>query len=151
MSFTALSGQDTLILNNYIFTGLGDANYAELTFPNEIASIKTGKNGNSIFGFNESGKQCELKIRVLRGSSDDKFLNNLLSQQQANFAGTVLLQGQYIKKIGDGQAGITADTYVLSNGVFVKIPEAKSNAEGDVEQSLAIWMIKFTLAPRVLT
>ncbi len=151
MSFTALSGQDTFILNNYVFTGLADANYVELTFPNEIANAKTGKNGNSIFGFNESGKQCEVKIRVLRGSADDKFLNNLLSQQQANFAGTILMQGQFTKKIGDGQGNITSDTYILSGGIFMKIPEGKSNAEGETEQSLALWMMKFTLAPRVLT
>ena len=151
MGFTALSGQDTIILNNYVFTGLGDGNYVELTFPNEIANVKTGKNGNSIFGFNESGKQCEVKMRVLRGSADDKFLNNLLAQQQANFAGTVLLQGQFIKKIGDGQGNVTSDTYIVSNGVFTKVPEAKSNAEGETEQSLVIWMMKFTNAPRVLT
>ena len=151
MSTTALSGQDTAIINNYIFVGLADQNYIDITFPNDIANVKTGKNGNSIYGFNESGKQCEMKIRVLRGSADDKFLNNLLSQQQANFAGTVLMTGQFIKKIGDGQGNITSDTYIMSGGVFTKIPEGKSNAEGDVEQSIAMYTLKFTNSPRVLT
>lgn len=151
MGPVALSGQDTIILNNQVLTGLADGNFVELTFPNDIANVKTGKNGNSIYGFNESGKQCEAKIRVLRGSSDDKFLNNLLTQQQLNFAGTVLLTGQFIKKIGDGAGNITSDTYIMSGGVFTKIPEAKSNAEGETEQSLAIYTIKFTNAPRVLT
>ena len=151
MGFVALSGQDTIIINNTVLTGLGDANYVELPFPNEIANVKTGKNGNSIYGFNESGKQCEVKVRILRDSSDDKFLNNLLAQQQNNFAGTVLMTGQFIKKMGDGAGNIGNDTYILSGGVFTKYPEAKSNAEGDVEQSLAIYMIKFTNAPRVLT
>jgi hypothetical protein len=151
MGPVALSGQDTIILNNQVLTGLADGNFVELTFPNDIANVKTGKNGNSIYGFNESGKQCEVKIRTLRGSSDDKFLNNLLTQQQLNFAGTVLLTGQFVKKIGDGQGNITSDTYIMSGGVFTKIPEAKSNAEGETEQSLAIYTIKFTNAPRVLT
>jgi hypothetical protein len=151
MGPVALSGQDTIILNNQVLVGLADGNFVELTFPNDIANVKTGKNGNSIYGFNESGKQCEVKIRTLRGSSDDKFLNNLLTQQQLNFAGTVLLTGQFIKKIGDGAGNITSDTYIMSGGVFTKIPEAKSNAEGETEQSLAIYTIKFTNAPRVLT
>ena len=151
MGAVALSGQDTIILNNQVLVGLADANFVELTFPNDIANVKTGKNGNSIYGFNESGKQCEVKIRVLRGSTDDKFLNNLLTQQQLNFAGTILLIGQFIKKIGDGAGNITSDTYIMSGGVFTKIPEAKSNAEGETEQSLAIYTIKFTNAPRVLT
>ena len=151
MSQVALSGQDTVIINNYVFTGLADENYVDLTFPNDIANVKTGKNGNSIYGFNATGKQCEVKIRVLRGSADDQFLNGLLASQQLQFAATILMTGQFIKKIGDGQGNITSDTYIMSGGVFTKIPEAKANSSGDTEQSLAIYTLKFTNAPRVLT
>lgn len=151
MSVVALSGQDTILINNYLFVGLADGTYIELSFPNEIASVKTGKNGNSIYGFNESGKQCEVKLRIVRASADDKFMNNLLAQQQSNFAGTILLQGQFIKKIGDGQGNITSDTYIMSGGVFIKIPEGKSNAEGETDQSIAIYTLKFSNSPRVIT
>lgn len=151
MNQASLSGQDTIVINNRVFTGLADQNYVELTFPNDIAGVKTGKNGNSIYGFNESGRQCEVKVKLLRGSTDDQFLNNLLSQQQANFAGTVLLQGQFIKKIGDGAGNITSDTYIMSGGVFTKIPEGKSNAEGETDQSVVMYTIKFSNAPRILT
>jgi len=113
--------------------------------------VKTGKNGNSIYGLNESGKQAEFKVRVIRGSSDDKFLNNLLIQQQNNFAGTVLLQGQFVKQIGDGQGNVASDTYIVSGGVFTKQVEAKSNVEGDSEQSVSIYTIKFANSPRVIT
>lgn len=151
MGSVALSGSDTINLNNQVLTDLADGNCVELTFPNDIANVKTGKNGNSIYGLNESGKQCEVKVRVLRGSADDKFLNNLLAQQQNNFAGTVLLIGQFIKKIGDGQGNITSDTYIMSGGVFTKQIEGKTNVEGETEQSIAIYTIKFSNAPRVLT
>ncbi len=151
MSAVALSGSDTISLNNHVFADLADGNCAELTFPNEIANVKTGKNGNSIYGLNESGRQAELKLRVLRASADDKFLNNLLVQQQANFAGAVLLIGQFIKKIGDGLGNITSDTYVCSGGIFTKIPEGKTNTEGEVDQSIAHYVIKFSNAPRALT
>lgn len=151
MSTTALSGNDTIMINNRILADLADGDCVDLTFPNDIAQVKTGKNGNSIYGLNESGKQCETKIRVIRGSSDDKFLNNLLAQQQANFAGTVLAIGQFIKKIGDGAGNITSDTYIMSGGVFTKIPEGKSNVEGNTDQSIATYTVKFSNAPRVLT
>lgn len=151
MNAVALTGNDTVTLNNQVLTDFADGNCVELTFPNDIAQVKTGKNGNSIFGLNEMGNQCEVKMRMIRGSSDDKFLNNLLSQQQNNFAGFPLMQGEFIKKVGDGQGNITSDTYILSGGVFTKIPEAKTNAEGEVEQSITIWTLKFALAPRALT
>jgi hypothetical protein len=151
MGSIALSGNDTISINNVVLVGLADGNCVEMTFPNDIANVKTGKNGNSIYGLNESGKQCEVKLRVVRGSGDDKFLNNLLAQQQANFAGTVLMIGQFIKKIGDGSGNITSDTYIMSGGVFTKIPEAKSNVEGETEQSISMYTLKFSNAPRVLT
>jgi hypothetical protein len=151
MSAVALSGSDTIVINGYLFVDLADENVVELTFPSDIAQVKTGKNGNSIYGLNETGKQCEMKLRVLRGGADDQFLNNLLIQQQANFAGTVLMQGTFIKKIGDGQGNITSDTYVMSGGVFTKQVEGKSNVAGDTEQSIAIYMIKFSNSPRAIT
>lgn len=151
MSTVALSGDDTITLNGTVLSDLADGNCAELTFPTDIANVKTGKNGNSIYGLNESGKQCEVKLRIVRGSGDDKLLNNLLAQQQANFAGTVLLQGQFIKKLGNGQGNITSDTYIMSGGVFVKQIEAKTNTEGETDQSVAMYALKFSNAPRVLT
>lgn len=151
MSVIALSGQDTINIQNQVLTGLADQNCVELTYPNDIANVKTGKNGNSIYGFNESGKQCEAKIRIIRGCPDDKFLLNLLSQQQANFSGTVLLVAQFIKKIGDGQGNITSDTFIMSGGIFTKQPEAKMNVDGETEQSVTIYTIRFSNAPRVLT
>lgn len=151
MPTIALSGSDTIVLNNQPIVDLADGNCVELTFPNDIANVKTGKNGNSIYGLNETGKQCEVKLRVIRASADDKFLNGLLAQQQANFAGTVLMIGQFIKKIGDGQGNIASDTYILSGGIFSKQIEGKNNVEGEAEQSVAMYTLKFSNAPRVIS
>jgi hypothetical protein len=151
MGAVALSGNDTITINNHVFVDLADGNCLDLTFPNDIANVKTGKNGNSIYGLNETGKQCEVKLRILRGSDDDKFLNNLLSQQQNNFSSTVLLIGQFIKKIGDGLGNVTSDTYIMSGGMFVKQVEGKTSADGEVDQSIAMYTMRFTNAPRVLT
>lgn len=151
MGTVALSGQDTININNRVLADLADGNCGELDFPNDVATVKTGKNGNAIYGFNASGSQAELKVRIIRGSPDDKYLNNLFSQQQSNFAGFPLMPGEFIKKIGDGAGNITSDTYVMSGGVFTKAMPGKSNVEGDTEQSTVLYTIRFANAPRALT
>jgi hypothetical protein len=151
MNQVSLSGADTITINNYLLSALADGDVVDLRFPNDIAAVKTGKNGNSIYAFNEMGKQCEVVMRVMRGSADDKFLLGLLSAQQNNFSGTVLMIGTFIKQIGDGLGNITSDTYIMSGGVFTKIPEAKSNVEGNTDQSIVIYTMKFSNAPRVIT
>ncbi len=151
MSAVSLTGNDTININGRILTDLVDENVVELTFPNEIATVKTGKNGNSIYALNTTGQQCEVKIRILRGGSDDQFLNNLLIQQQNNFSAFILMIGQFIKKVGDGLGNITSDTYILGGGIFTKQVEGKSNTVGDTEQSVSIYMMKFSNAPRAIT
>lgn len=151
MSSVAMSGSDTITINNRVFSDLADGNAVELTFPNEIANLKTGKNGNSIYGLNETGKQCEVKLRLIRGSADDKFLLALMAQQQANFAGFALMIGNFIKKIGNGLGGIASDQYIMSGGIFTKQIEGKTNVEGESEQSVAVYTMKFSNAPRIIT
>jgi hypothetical protein len=151
MSTISMTGSDTVSVNNRIFADLADGDAVQLTFPNEMAVIKTGKDGNSLYALNESGRQAEVIIRVIRGSADDKFLNGLLANQRANFASFVLMNAEFIKRIGDGQGNVLSDTYVLSGGVFSKQVEAKSNVEGDTEQSVAIYNLRFSNSPRALT
>lgn len=150
MSTVSLTGDDTIIINNRVLSDLGDADAGALTFPNEIATLKTGKNGNVIYSLNQTGQECELVLRVIRGSSDDKYLNNLMAQQLANFPSFILMSGEFIKKIGDGEGNVSNDIYIMNGGIFMKKVETKSNQEGDQEQSIAIYNIKFSKAPRVV-
>src|SRR5580658_585885 len=150
MAVIASSGNDSLTLNNSIFQGLADGNVVELTFPNDIAAVKVGKNGNALFALNEAGNVADAMIRTVRGSADDIFLLGLQTQQQNNFAGFTLLSGAFVKAMGNGQGTITNDTYVLGSGVFNKLTEAKSNVEGDTEQNIAIYHLKFAQAIRVI-
>ncbi len=151
MSTVALSGSDTVTINNRVFADFADGDCAELTFPNDIANVKTGKNGNAIYGLNTTGRQCEFKLRLIRASADDKFMNGLLANQQLNFAATVLMIGQFVKKIGDGAGNVASDTYDVSGGVFTKQVEGKTNVEGDTNQSVSVYTIKFSNAPRAIT
>lgn len=151
MPVVSLTGQDTIQINNRVLTDLADGNCIELTYPNEMANLKTGKNGNAIYALNEGGKQVEVKMHLVRAAYDDRFLNDLLVQQDANFAATILMIGLFVKNVGDGVGNIRADTYILSGGIFVKRVEAKTNTEGDVEQSVAVHTLRFATGFRVFT
>ncbi len=151
MPSLALSGQDTIKINDRSLVDLADGDVGALTYPNELVGVKTGKNGNSLFGFNESGRQAELMIRVIRGSADDKFLLNIHSQLTNAFSSFVLLTGELIKKVGDGKGNVANDTYIMSGGVISKGIEATSNVEGNTDQSVSIYHLKWANAARVIT
>jgi hypothetical protein len=150
MATQSLTGSDTISIDGIPLIDLGDGDVGSLTYPNELVGVKTGKNGNSIFALNETGDQADLVLRVLRGSNDDKTLNSRLVSMKADFAGFVTITGQVIKKVGDGKGNVTNDIYDLSGGVFSKRVETISNVEGNTDQSLAIYNIKFTNSPRSL-
>jgi hypothetical protein len=144
MSTVSLTGNDTLNLAGTVLADFADGDIAELAFPNELMAVKTGKDGNSIFAFNATGLQCDLKVRVIRGSYDDKFLNGLIQDLKADVAGFTLIDAQLVKRVGDGQGNITNDTYILGGGVPTRQVAATSNVEGGTDQSVAIYEFKFT-------
>ena len=147
---TSITGNDTVIINNRNLVNLGDGDNGDLKHPNELATVKTGKNGNTLIAYNASGQQGEMTLRVMRGSSDDIFLNALLKSWQLDPAGFFLLTGKFVKRIGDGFGLVRNDTYVLTGGVFFKGVDAKSNAEGDTEQSLALYNFRWGNVMRAL-
>lgn len=147
----SLTGDDVIAINGTTLVDFADGDTAVLDFPNDITMAKTGKDGNSIFAFNNTGRQCTLVLRLLRGGADDTFLNNLFNLYVNNPAAFVLLTGEFIKNVGDGQGNITQDIYLLSGGLFKRGVNVKENADGDVEQAIAIWNLLFTNAPRSLT
>jgi len=150
MATLSLVGQDTVIINDRVFSDLSTATVGNLTFDNDVANIQIGKDQNAIFAFNAPGTQATLELRVIRGSSDDKFLNGLFAQQNANFVGFTLLTGVIVKKIGDGQGETVNDSYNLSGGVFARPVDVQSNVEGDVEQGTSVWRFKFAKATRTI-
>lgn len=148
MEVVSLTGADTAVVAGRVLTDFGDGDNVDLKNPNELATLKTGKNGNAIYAANASGLITEVLLRILRGSEDDKFLNALLARQKADFATFVLLTGQFVKRVGDGDGNVTNDTYIFGGGIFSKQVEAKSNVEGDTEQSLSIYNLKFANSDR---
>ena len=150
MSIVALTGNDTISINGRILNDFADGVVAEIKFPNDLVQMKTGKNGNTLYGLNNTGRQSEFNVRVILGGSDDQFLNALLLSMQANFAGFALITGTFVKKTGDGAGNITPVTYVMSGGVVKKPVEAMENADGEVGQSVAEYHLIFSNAPKAI-
>lgn len=153
MSAVALSGEDTITLNGTLLTDLADGDCVDLTFPNKVMEVKTGKDGNTIYAQNTTGANAESKIRVLRGGQTDQFLNGLLSIQDSNPSAFPLMFGQYTKKFGNGKgpSGLVSDIYVLSGGVFYNNVGGKTNVEGNTDQSVAEYTIKWASAFRAIS
>lgn len=148
MATASLTGADTITLDDRVFADFGDGNIATLTFPNELVGVKTGKNGNSIYALNETGKQLDAELRVLRGSPDDKFLNSKKLGMERDFPSFVLMSGEFVKRVGDGAGNVNREIYSVSGGVFSQSVDVISNVEGDTEQSIAVYRLKFTNAPK---
>jgi hypothetical protein len=148
MATFSLTGEDTISIDTIPLIDLADGDVGALTFPNELVTPKTGKNKNSIYSLNETGNQADLVIRVIRGSNDDKTLNSRLTAMRADFPAFTLISAQVVKKVGDGQGNVTNDIYDLTGGVFSAPVAVTSNVEGDTEQAVAVYNIKFTNSPR---
>jgi len=148
MSIFTVTSNDTLVLNGRVFNDFATDDVTQITMPNELVNVKTGKKGNSIISQNAQGLNGVLTLKLNRGSSDDQFLNGILSGSLKDFPSTVLLAGSFVKRLGDGQGNIINDVYNLAGGTISKIPEGKENASGDVAQGEVTYIIKFTNVSR---
>jgi len=150
MGTNALTGKDTIIIDDKVLVDFGDGDVVNFTYPNESVGITTGKNGNSIYAYNETGRVVDMVLRVLKGSPDDKFLNSKKLASEADFPSTVLMKGSFVKRVGDGQGNVSNVKMTLGGGAFTKNIDAKDNAAGDTEQVIAVYNIKFTNSTRVI-
>ena len=151
----SLTGGDTIILSKLgaqdrVMKDFADGDSAVIDVPNNLLEIKSGKNQNAIIAFNASGQVVPAVLRIIRGSSDDKFLNSELTSYKRNPAGYIMLSGNFIKKVGDGTGAITNETYKLMNGAVQKYPVVKENMDGDTEQAVAIYNLIFARVDRII-
>jgi hypothetical protein len=150
-SVLRLTGDDTVVLNQRVFEDFPHGEVAKLSFETDVATSKVGKNGNLIVASNASGEQASLELKVLRGSSDDAWLNNQLTIYLNAPSAYVLMAGSLVKKLGEGDGKVKSDTSVLSAGFISKHPDVVVNVEGDVEQAIATYTLKFGSAVRVIS
>ncbi len=144
MPAVSLTGQDTAQIDGIILATLADGNPFDITFPQDLATVKVGKNGNAIFAKNEQGRRADVALRVLVGGSDDKYLNSKIAQWKSDPSTFQLITGMFIKRVGDGQGNIQSKVYNCTGGVIQRQPEAKTASEGDTDQSVAVYTLQFS-------
>ena len=145
----ALTGQDVIILNDIPLKDFADGDIGSLEISNDLFSMQTGKNGNTIFAYDESGKNATLTVRVLMSSNDDKRLNGLVPKTEG-FASTILMNGSVVKMVGDGAGNISYNTYLLQGGLIQRNPNVTSNVNGETNQAVVEYVIQFANAERAI-
>lgn len=145
----SLTGKDAIEIDTGTANGarvlrdFAPGNAVKITFPEDLAMVKTSKNGNTVYALNENGRKAQCEIRLLAGSADDKYLNSRIVEMRNDFSKFNLLTGVFAKRVGDGAGIVTEIPYYCTGGIFKKNVEASSNSEGDVEQSVAVYTIEF--------
>ena len=145
----ALTGQDVIILNDIPLKDFADGDIGSLEISNDLFSMQTGKNGNTIFAYDESGRNATLTVRVLMSSNDDKRLNGLVPKTEG-FASTILMNGSVVKMVGDGTGNISYNTYLLQGGLIQRNPNVTSNVNGETNQAVVEYVIQFANAERAI-
>lgn len=146
----SLTGDDVITLNGRVFHDFAAGTVATLTFDGDLVKVTPSKNGNVIYSLDVAGFMSKLELKLLLGSSDDRYINSLLASQNNNFAGTILAAGSFVKRVGDGQGNVTNVIYNTLGGIVSKFPGATINTAGDAEQSIATWMLHFGANSRAL-
>ncbi len=143
MATFALTGQDVITINGRNITALADADSFMVTFPNPLTKVKPAKNGNVIYGLDQTGLLGDITLRLLIGSDDDKYLNSVLQTLISDFATFILMTANIVKRVGDGQGNTNSVVYQCAGGTFKNQVGAKTSAEGDVESSVSVYPLTF--------
>ncbi len=139
---------DTLYLYSRPFKDFADGDSLLFTYPSEIMSMKTGKEGNTTYTENRTGDNLDLILRLIIGSNDDLFLAAKLKSQKADFPGFALAEGRISKRIGDDLGGIIFMIYDLKGGAFKKDVNGLFSSEGNVDSSVSTYELSFASATR---
>ncbi len=141
-SFNLVSS-GTLTLFNRVFADFADGDVSTISFSDDLVNMKTGKNGNTIFSKNEPGRNGQAVIRLIRGSSDDQFLQSKMAVMKQDFVSAELAFGEFVMRLGDGAGAVKRDVYTLKAGMITRPVDGKENVEGDTDQGVVVYTIKF--------
>ena len=150
MASVSLTGSDVVTLNGRVFSDYANNDVGTLDFDGDLIKVTPSKNGNILFALDVAGLMSKLTLKLLLGSSDDRYVNALLASQIQDLATTVLIVGSFVKRVGDGQGNVTNVIYNTLGGVVSKFPKATINSSGNTDQSVVEWMFHFGSNTRAL-
>lgn len=143
MGAVSLTGNDVVTLNGRVFHDFANGAVVKLDFTGELVKVQPSKDGNVIYGLNTDGRMSTLTLRLLAGSSDDRYLNSLLASQLQDLSGFTLIVGSFVKRVGNGAGVVTNIIYNTLGGVIEKFPGASTDTSGNTDQSVAEWVLQF--------
>ena len=146
----ALTGNDATVIDARVFNDFAEGDTVVIDYANNVAELKKGKNGNAIFAANAQGEVATAVLRLIAGSSDDKYMNSRLAEYRNDSAGFFLMSGEFTKRVGDGAGNISSIIHNLEGGMIQKVPGSKENIEGDTEQAVSIWTVVFSRGKRTV-
>ncbi len=141
--------QYTSIINNRVLSDFADDAYEQITYDEDQVSVTIGKNGNGIYQVLPAGKKATISYRVIIGSSDDIFLNNLLNVQ--NTGVFTLISGSSSKLQNDGAGGSKAITYTLEDGVITKGVDSAMQSSDNKDVAVAVYNLTFRSVVRTIS
>lgn len=147
-------GKDTIVINDgtrdVTLIDFANGDIATFTFPNQLVTMTKGKNNNAIYSFNESGKQVDVELRLIKGSEDDKFLNSALTRQINDLPSFTLLKLNFTQRVGDGAGNVNNVVYTMEGGVILQEVDGKSNTEGDADVGVSVYKLVFANSNKTL-
>lgn len=150
-SYTSL---DTISLTDYngefILSDFADGTVAELSAPNELATITTGYNGNGLGAHNEPGRQRSLTLRLVKASQDDKRLNETLELWKKRDSRFKPIKAVFTKNVGHSDGSITSDTTECYFGLPAGVPVVSMDTTGNIEQVVSVYSFTFADYKRIV-
>lgn len=128
---------------DWVLSDFADGTVAELNAPNELSTLTTGYNGNSLGSHNEPGRQRELTLRLVKGSSDDKRMNenyNLWKNRDIRFKPFTMT---FTKNVAHGTGAATNDKVSCYFGLPTGQPAQVSDMNGNTDQVVSVYTIRF--------
>ena len=128
---------------DWVLSDFADDTVAELSAPNELSTMTTGYNGNSLGAHNEPGRQRDLTIRIVKGSEDDKRINsnyNLWKNRDRRFRPLTMT---FTKNVAHEDGSVTNDKVSCYFGLPTGQPTQMSDMAGNTEQVVSIYTIRF--------
>ena len=134
----------------WTLSDFADGTIAQLETPNEQSTVTTGYNGNSLGAHNEPGRQRRFTIRLVKGSSDDKRLNESYELWKERDMRFKPLKGWFTKNIGHEDGSLSQDTTECYFGLPNGVPVALTDTNGNTEQDVSVYTIVFGNSKRIV-
>lgn len=150
----AYTGVDTLQVKDFqgefTLSDFAEGTVAELSAPNEISTVTTGYNGNGLGAHNESGRQRQLTLKLVKASADDKRINETYELWKNRDSRFKPLEMSFTKNIAHSDGSVTHDTTNCYFGLPSGVPTQSIDTTGNTEQVVSVYSFTFANYKRIV-